>query len=229
MNPRSILGDHLNGQLGPDLVLEATQIGGQIFGVQHGFRSQIEVAADLISDRAIVAYVEIEPHARLLVRSSATIDIVAIPGRFDLHQLACRRCIKMRPIRERAPDKAAARPVLEWCMKIPFIAGEAGGQHCIDCTVRAFSICAALDKPELRELEHLSRHADFASGETVFEQEEIATSFYNVLKGVLRLYKLLPDGRRQIVGFALPGDFLGMAASTRHGYSADAIGPVTVC
>jgi len=45
----------------------------------------------------------------------------------------------------------------------------------------------------------------------------------------MRLYKLLPDGRRQIVGFALPGDFLGMAVSTRHGFSADAIGPVALC
>ena len=45
----------------------------------------------------------------------------------------------------------------------------------------------------------------------------------------MRLYKLLPDGRRQIVGFALPGDFLGMTASTRHSFSADAIGPVVIC
>jgi CRP/FNR family transcriptional regulator len=45
----------------------------------------------------------------------------------------------------------------------------------------------------------------------------------------MRLYKLLPDGRRQIVGFSLPGDFLGLAASARHSLSADAIGPVTVC
>jgi CRP/FNR family transcriptional regulator len=82
---------------------------------------------------------------------------------------------------------------------------------------------------ELQEFEHLSRHVHFVSGVTVFAEEEIAISFYNVLEGVLRLYKLLPDGRRQIVGFALPGDFLGMAASARHGYSADAIGPVTVC
>lgn len=45
----------------------------------------------------------------------------------------------------------------------------------------------------------------------------------------MRLYKLLPDGRRQILGFALPRDFVGLAASPRHGFSADAIGPVTVC
>ena len=102
-------------------------------------------------------------------------------------------------------------------------------QPCTDCAVRRFSICAALDQAELRELEHLGRHVHFTSRETVFAQEEITTSFYNLLEGVMRLYKLLPDGRRQIVGFALPGDFLGMAASPRHSFSADAIGPVTVC
>jgi CRP/FNR family transcriptional regulator len=50
-----------------------------------------------------------------------------------------------------------------------------------------------------------------------------------VLEGVLRLYKLLPDGRRQIVGFALPGDFLGLSVDGRYGISADAVGPATVC
>jgi CRP/FNR family transcriptional regulator len=50
-----------------------------------------------------------------------------------------------------------------------------------------------------------------------------------VLEGVMRLYKLLPDGRRQIVGFALPGDFLGISVNGRHGISADAVGAVAVC
>ena len=57
----------------------------------------------------------------------------------------------------------------------------------------------------------------------------MTTSFYNLVDGVMRLYKLLPDGRRQIIGFALPGDFLGLAASSRHNFSADAIGSVELC
>ncbi len=114
-------------------------------------------------------------------------------------------------------------------MKISLVAVEPNEQPCIDCSVRQFSLCAALEKAELRELEHLGRHVHFNSCETVFAQEEMTTSFYNLLEGVMRLYKLLPDGRRQIVGFALPGDFLGMAASPRHGFSADAIGQVAVC
>jgi CRP/FNR family transcriptional regulator len=90
-------------------------------------------------------------------------------------------------------------------------------------------VCSALDNDELPELGLLSRYIYFSSGETVFAQEEMAESFINVLDGIMRLYKLLPDGRRQIVGFALPGDFLGMAASALHNLSADAIGPVVVC
>ena len=114
-------------------------------------------------------------------------------------------------------------------MKSPLIAVEPREQSCGACAVRPFSVCASLDKTELDEFEHISRHVHFAACETVFAQEELTTSFYNLLDGVLRLYKLLPDGRRQIVGFALPGDFLGMATGERHGFSADAIGSATIC
>jgi len=40
---------------------------------------------------------------------------------------------------------------------------------------------------------------------------------------------MLPDGRRQILAFALPGDFLGMPLAARHNFSADAIGEVDLC
>ena len=114
-------------------------------------------------------------------------------------------------------------------MKISLAASEPNQQFCADCAVRPLSICAALDRAELRELDHLGRHVHFRPHETVFAQEELTTSFYNLLEGVMRLYKLLPDGRRQIVGFALPGDFLGLAISARNSFSADAVGRVAVC
>lgn len=44
---------------------------------------------------------------------------------------------------------------------------ETNGEPCNDCTVRRFSICAALDKTELRELEHISHHAHFAARDDV--------------------------------------------------------------
>jgi CRP/FNR family transcriptional regulator len=114
-------------------------------------------------------------------------------------------------------------------MKTSLAAVDPSGQGCADCAIRGFSVCASLDKIEMRDFEPLGRRAHFSTCETVFAQEDMTSYFYNLLDGVMRLYKLLPDGRRQIVGFALPGDFLGMTTAERHGFSADAIGPVTVC
>jgi CRP/FNR family transcriptional regulator len=45
----------------------------------------------------------------------------------------------------------------------------------------------------------------------------------------MRVYKLLPDGRRQITGFLFAANFLGIAASAGYSYSADAITDVQLC
>jgi CRP/FNR family transcriptional regulator len=121
------------------------------------------------------------------------------------------------------------QPVLGAVEKPSVVTIEPNGHFCSDCAVRAAAVCSSLDAAELSEFEHLGRRVRFGAGETVFSEANIATSFYNVIEGVMRLYKLLPDGRRQIVGFALPGDFLGMNTSGRHNFSADAIRAVTVC
>jgi len=63
----------------------------------------------------------------------------------------------------------------------------------------------------------------------LFDQGALAGSVFNVTEGVVRLYKSLPDGRRQIVGFALPGDFLGLALMDRYGVAAEAVTDVKAC
>jgi CRP/FNR family transcriptional regulator len=68
-----------------------------------------------------------------------------------------------------------------------------------------------------------------APNEGLFTAGEAASSVHNLTSGVARLYKLLPDGRRQIIGFALPGDFLGTTAADRYTFSADAIDAVSFC
>jgi CRP/FNR family transcriptional regulator len=101
--------------------------------------------------------------------------------------------------------------------------------HCEQCRVRSLSMCGALEPDELAALDRLSRPLSVAARETIFEQDELADSVFNITAGSARLYRLLPDGRRQIVGFALPGDFLGLALSERNAYSADALTPLTAC
>ena len=85
------------------------------------------------------------------------------------------------------------------------------------------------DTPELRGLTQLATKILFRTGRTIFEEGERADCAFGVSQGVVRLYKLLPDGRRHIVAFALPGDFLGMPLAERRGCSADAIGEVSLC
>src|SRR3546814_21062217 len=52
---------------------------------------------------------------------------------------------------------------------------------------------------------------------------------YNVDAGTLRLFRLLPDGRRQIVGFGMAGDFVGLSADGLHPHAAEAVGKVELC
>lgn len=100
---------------------------------------------------------------------------------------------------------------------------------CAHCGVRAISVCAALDSHEMCELFSLSHSTTFEPRVTLFRQDEAASSVFNITEGVVRLYKLTPDGRRQIVGFAIPGDFLGLALADRYGFSVDAIVPTRAC
>jgi len=104
-----------------------------------------------------------------------------------------------------------------------------GRKHCLECDIRLLSICGALDETELSALESLARTSVFEPKQTLFAEGEPAESVFTVTQGMVRLYKLVPDGRRQIVGFALPGDFLGLAMANQYGFSADSITPVRVC
>lgn len=107
--------------------------------------------------------------------------------------------------------------------------GATNSDACAGCAVRPFSVCNALNLSELAELERLSEPACFKPKQTVLEEGDPAERVFNITAGMVRLYKLLPDGRRQIVGFLLPGDFLGLAMSDRYGFSADAVDAVTAC
>jgi CRP/FNR family transcriptional regulator len=95
--------------------------------------------------------------------------------------------------------------------------------------VRFLSICSALEGDEVAELEAIAQPVHFDAKETVFVEREEARALYTVTCGMLRLYRLFDDGRRQIVGFALPGDFLGLDLAPRHAFSADAVEAVTAC
>ena len=105
------------------------------------------------------------------------------------------------------------------------------GQHvdCAHCRTRFLSVCSALDDEELHALAQIVDPRCISARTTLFSQGEDATSVFNITEGMARLYKLLPDGRRQIIGFALPGDFLGLSLSDKFSFCADAVDDMRVC
>jgi CRP/FNR family transcriptional regulator len=57
----------------------------------------------------------------------------------------------------------------------------------------------------------------------IFRETDPADSVYQVVTGVVRIYKMLADGRRQIIGFLEPGDFLGLSFNETFLYTAEAV------
>jgi CRP/FNR family transcriptional regulator len=61
--------------------------------------------------------------------------------------------------------------------------------------------------------------------EFVFAEGDPTTHVYRIETGAVALYRVLPDGRRQVMGFAYPGDLIGLGAEGEHVMNAQAIKP----
>jgi len=61
--------------------------------------------------------------------------------------------------------------------------------------------------------------------EFLFAEGDPTTHIFRVETGAIALYKILADGRRQVVGFAYPGDLIGLGAQGEHAMNAQAIKP----
>ena len=59
--------------------------------------------------------------------------------------------------------------------------------------------------------------------EFVFIEGDPANHIYQIEVGAVSLFKILPDGRRQILGFAYPGDLIGLGLQGEHIMNAQAI------
>jgi CRP/FNR family transcriptional regulator, nitrogen fixation regulation protein len=63
----------------------------------------------------------------------------------------------------------------------------------------------------------------FSRNAEIYGEQEPTDYFYKVIKGSVRTYKVLIDGRRQIGAFYLPGEIFGLETGDEHVFSAEAI------
>ena len=101
--------------------------------------------------------------------------------------------------------------------------------RCLNCKIRSHSFCRAMKEEDIEDFSCISLEKIFKNKENIFLQEDVANNLFNVTSGNVKIYKLLNDGRIQIIGFLYPGDFFGSYNNNKYNYSAEAIGEVKVC
>lgn len=100
---------------------------------------------------------------------------------------------------------------------------------CKGCQIRKRAVCAMCGPAELIELDRIKSYRSYQPGEEIIATGEDMPFLGSVVTGHVSLKRLLPDGRRQMVGLLFPSDFLGRPMRTVAQYDAEALGEVTLC
>lgn len=64
--------------------------------------------------------------------------------------------------------------------------------------------------------------------EHIFCEGDVAAHVFRVESGNVCIYRMVPDGRRQVIDFAYPGDIIGLGALRVHAASAQATSKIRV-
>ncbi|WP_155897615.1 Crp/Fnr family transcriptional regulator [Aureimonas ureilytica] len=91
------------------------------------------------------------------------------------------------------------------------------------------AVCAAMEEDEIGALERIMTGRRLQADEVLVEEGEPRRRVYSLTDGMLRLSIALPDGRRQITGFLLPGDYLGLADDETYSATVEAVTPSALC
>ncbi|WP_173977735.1 helix-turn-helix domain-containing protein [Magnetospirillum sp. UT-4] len=101
---------------------------------------------------------------------------------------------------------------------------------CRNCdVVREIAFCADLSADEIKRLASVRCHAQLPAHFTIFREGDRAEHVYSVSHGAVKLYKLLSDGRRQIIGFLFSGDMFGLALDDGYAYTAETLVATQLC
>lgn len=88
--------------------------------------------------------------------------------------------------------------------------------------IKGLPLFSGLGDADLDAMLAEARSQRYPKGTAVFQQDEEAHSFFVLLHGHLRVFRLTPDGQQVVVRFVAPGDLFGIAmAMGRTSYPAN--------
>lgn len=111
----------------------------------------------------------------------------------------------------------------------PMLEGRKAEQRCAQCPIAHKAVCAYCGPEEFALLEALKSYRTYGPGEEIAAMGERTTHVGSIVEGHVALLRLMPDGRRQMVGLLFPGDFIGRVTGAVSPYDAVAVGQVTLC
>jgi CRP-like cAMP-binding protein len=96
---------------------------------------------------------------------------------------------------------------------------------CFECALRACGLFKPVSQDELASINDMKRdHLAVPAGTEITRAGRDSAELYTLYSGWAFRFKNLPDGRRQILNFLLPGDLLGLQAAmfdvAQHGIEA---------
>lgn len=105
-------------------------------------------------------------------------------------------------------------------------------KECGTCALSAECFAGSLEGDSLRDLEGaLQQSVPVHAGNTIFHQGEAFKDVAVVRSGTVKTFAFDREGREHMIGFHMPGDFIGLSAidEQRHPCSAVALDTVTLC
>ena len=100
---------------------------------------------------------------------------------------------------------------------------------CRSCQARHGVVCGALSSSQLRELGRHSLRRKVDAGCEIIAQGSESSFYSNIMRGVVKLCKVMPDGRQQIVGLQFAPDFVGRPFVRESTLSAEAATDAEIC
>lgn len=103
------------------------------------------------------------------------------------------------------------------------------GIDCNNCQARNSKLCSVFDGESIAELFKIANPVKVKKGSYLLHEEDSTKYVYNLSSGVSAVERLASDGRRQIMAFIYPGDFIGVSAGPAYSISDRALTDMTAC